>query len=166
MRYSENINTLHYLNNFLQIKFDKFLNPGKCPTKRENWKSDFSKAFSEFLITGINMPMDMKLHFCAFLMLYPMKQNEEKTFFRLDDNQRVAYISKFMIKKSRTCKVPDAVLRRYHTAKRTYDRMNNFASETSSNVYKSDLNKLTYMILEICFDNNTRSGRLDALLDD
>lgn len=162
----KNITASNHLDFYSVEKFEKFLNPSKSDTKREQWKKDLDGVFSKFLGTGVNMPLYMKLHFAVFLMLYPMKSNEEKTFFGLNENQRVGYLNKFMIKKSRTCKVPSAVINRYEIAKSNYNRQKRFASSNVTHERKMEMTKYTYLILEICYDNNTRNGKLDALLGD
>lgn len=164
--YRDNINPRAYLGSDDEILFEKFLNPSKSEVKREDWIKEYDDTFKKFLMVGVNMPMDMKKYFCVFLMLYPMKENEQKTFFKLNDNQRVGYLNKHMIKRSRTCKVPEAVIKRYNNAKESYSRRKNFLSGEEINYIKNNLLTYTYMILEICFSNNTRGGKLDSLLDD
>ena len=165
MQYRDNINPLAHLTRWDEQRFEKFLNPTDNPNKREEWRKDYDETFRKYLMAGVNMPMDMKKNFTVMLMLYPLKKNEEKTLFKLDDNQKVGYLNKHLIKKARTCKVDEPILRKYEQIKKEYT-VNKKYSFGQPDKYKSDLASFTYLILEICFSKNTRSGKLDALLGD
>lgn len=165
MQYRNNINPLAHLTRWDEERFEKFLNPSSNANKRDEWRKDYDETFRKYLMSGVNMPMDMKKNFTVMLMLYPLKKNEEKTLFKLNDNGKVGYLNKHLIKKARTCKVDEPILRKYESIKNDYKRSKKY-SLSDSNKSKSELASFTYMILEICFSKNTRSGKLDVLLDD
>ena len=165
MQYRDNINPLAHLHRWEEAKFEKFLNPSDNPNKRDEWRKNYDETFRKYLMVGVNMPMDMKKNFTVMLMLYPFKSNEDKTFFKLNDNGKVGYLNKHLIKKARTCKVDEPILRKYESIKKEY-KQSKIWSSVNSDKSKSELASFTYMILEICFSKNTRSGKLDALLDD
>ncbi len=173
MTHRTNINPRAHLN-FNDIdSFEKVLNPSKDSVKREKWLDEYDEAFLKYLVSDVNIPMNMKKRFCVLLMIYPMKENEEKTYFRLDKNGKVGYLSKFLIKKAHSCKVPKPVIDHYLMLKKGVKMRKQYSSMDSQLVSKSDfsnskneLQSYTYMLLETCYSKNTRSGKLDALLDD
>lgn len=165
MIYRNNINPLAYLNAWDIDRFEKFLNPSNNPKKNEEWKNDYNLVFRKYLMSGVNMPMDMKKYFTIILMLYPFRSNEENTFFKLNDNGKVGFLNKHLIKKAKYCKVPEAVMSRYDIIKKNYNSAKKYTS-SKLGYEKNELSNFTYMIIEICFSKNTRDGKLEALLDD
>jgi len=163
-----------YLTRYDINMFEKFLNPSNDSAKRDEWLNKYNFIFDKYLKDGVNLPMDMKKRYCVLMMLYPMKSNEEKTFYRLDDNGKVGYLSKYLIKKAYSCNVPKAVIERYSNLKQTYKSVKSVSmsfnrgntNRESLNRAKNELQSFTYMIIDICYDKNTRSGKLDNLLAD
>jgi len=163
-----------YLTYYDYEMFEKFLNPTRDGAKRERWLTEYNSVFEKYLKNGLNLPMDVKKRFCVLLMLYPMKENEEKTFFRLDDNQSVGYLSKYLIKKAYSCNVPKAIIEKYSKLKddlrssrihnKNHQKNEKFSLELER--VKMNLHEYTYMILDICYEKNSRSGKLDNLILD
>jgi len=139
--------------------FETVLNPSKISSKRDKWTAEYVEVFNRYLCTGLNMPMQMKKCFTILLMLYPMKEKELLIFFRLDSNQKVGYLSKYMIKKAYGCRVSTEIIDMYNKCKDGY-----FSTKGDSS-YKVLLTRHTYRVMFAIIDKNTRESKLDYLLD-
>lgn len=101
---------------------------------------------NEAIIGHINVHRNIYQEFIKILTIYPLENNELVKFLKLDMNQRVGYMSRYMIKIAKGLGVPRVYVKSYLDAKNDYKLLKNTDVANS----KSIVHRLYMETLHMC----------------